>query len=166
MKKQLIILSLLGAICCSPCAVNGQTQAKPLDARGLGLGIILGEPTGINIKLLLSPPAAFDLGVAWSFVDQANVGYNFIMYADYLIHFFGVVNIPYGQFGFYCGVGGLVNIQASEFQVSLRIPLGVTYILDEVPLDIFLEIVPGMEIFPQTLFRAFGGLGVHYLIKW
>ena len=133
---------------------------------GFGAGIILGEPTGINAKLVISPPAAFDIGLAWSFTDATRPGFSFVLYGDYLFHMFDLVKVPAGQLGFYCGVGGLVNLRPDNTAVTLRIPLGVTYVFANVPLDVFLELVPGMQLFPETRVAGFAGLGIRYWFKW
>ena len=47
--------------------------------RGFGLGIIVGEPTGVSMKGWLTATTAVDGGLAWSFVK----GTSFHIHADY-----------------------------------------------------------------------------------
>ncbi|MEJ2616343.1 MAG: hypothetical protein P8Z35_15410, partial [Ignavibacteriaceae bacterium] len=41
--------------------------------RNFGLGIILGEPTGLSAKLTVNHINAFDFAAAWSFKDRGNL---------------------------------------------------------------------------------------------
>jgi len=41
-------------------------QGSVAQERGFGLGVIIGEPTGISAKLWTSPVNAFDFGLGWS----------------------------------------------------------------------------------------------------
>jgi hypothetical protein len=160
--RTIIIFALIVAVIAPAFA---QVAGIP-GVRGLGLGVILGEPTGFNVKLLISPQAAFDIGLAWSFTDATRPGFSFVVYADYLYHFFGLVRVPVGQLGFYCGVGGLLNVHTDALALCLRIPLGLAYVFENVPLDVFIELVPGMQIIPETRFAGFGGIGIRYWFKW
>ena len=47
---------------------------------GLGVGVILGEPTGISLKAWTSDKHAVDAAVAWSFSENDS----FQFHADYL----------------------------------------------------------------------------------
>ncbi len=51
--------------------------------RGFGLGVILGEPTGLSGKYWTSSTNAIDGGLAWSF---RHAGF-FHVHADYLWHY-------------------------------------------------------------------------------
>ena len=50
---------------------------------GFGLGVVLGEPTGISAKFWLTPGTALDLGLGYSFTSEKSV---FDFYADYVFH--------------------------------------------------------------------------------
>ena len=131
---------------------------------GLGLGVILGEPTGLNAKLWFSRETAMDLGLAWSFVDPPNITMQ--VYADFLFHFFGLFQVPIGQLPLYVGAGGRVIFLGNDddvpVNVAVRVPVGVAYLFESLPLDVFLELVPMMELFPATQFRFGGGIGIRY----
>jgi hypothetical protein len=53
------------------------------------------------------------------------------------------------------GTGGGISVGA-------RFPLGVLYVFRGVPLEISLELVPGLYLFPDTTFLAMGGIGIRY----
>lgn len=155
MRKVVIIIIFL--ICCS----NIFAQAS-----GFGLGIILGEPTGLNFKLWLGGPSAVDLGLAWAFFEPNTNTLQ--VYADYLFHFFELFKLPAGagRLVLYLGAGGRILVFNTEgnlpLSLGIRIPLGLTYFIPNVPMDVFLEIVPIMALLPATTFQASAGLGVRY----
>ncbi|MFQ5640590.1 MAG: hypothetical protein ACE5IR_21625 [bacterium] len=127
--------------------------------RGFGLGIILGEPTGISAKQWLSPSRAFDFALAWSLEGSDS----FIIHADYLKHTFRLIKVEKGRLPFYYGIGGRIKFDDhDDTAVGVRIPIGLTYLFAHVTLDLFVEIVPILQIYPDTDFRLNGALGLRY----
>ncbi|MBT8387347.1 MAG: hypothetical protein KJO12_08030, partial [Ignavibacteria bacterium] len=84
MKQYLIYLLLVIIISASFI----QSQDKDF-----GLGIILGEPTGVSFKYWTSSNTAFDGAVAWSFVN----GGAFHVHADYILHSFNLFHVASGR---------------------------------------------------------------------
>jgi hypothetical protein len=125
--------------------------------RKFGLGIVLGEPTGVSAKLWLGQTSAMDGVVAWSFANNPS----FTFHADYLFHFFEVFSVKEGRLPLYVGIGGAISI-APEPDFGVRIPFGVSYLFDTVPLDVFLEAAPIFLFFPATTFDFSGGIGVRF----
>ena len=64
--------TLLFALCLitSSLAFTTQTQAQT-QSGDFGLGVILGEPTGLSAKVFQGNNRAFALGAAWSFGNEA-----------------------------------------------------------------------------------------------
>lgn len=122
-----------------------------------GLGIIVGEPTGVSAKLWMSERSAIDAAAAWSFSDEAAL----TLVADYLLHNFDLINVEKGQLPVYFGVGGRVKFE-SESKVGIRIPVGLAYIFDGMPLDVFFEIVPLLDLVPDTEFDVNASIGIRY----
>ena len=110
-----------------------------------GIGIILGEPTGISGKLWTSERTAIDAAAAWSFSDDAA----FHLHADYLLHNFDLIEVDRGKLPVYFGVGGRVKFE-SDSKVGVRIPVGLTYIFEGMPIDIFFEVVPLLDLIPEA----------------
>jgi hypothetical protein len=125
--------------------------------RGFGLGIILGEPTGVSGKLWTSGQNAFDFGAAWSFQGEGNL----LLQADYVWHIFRLIPVPDGKLPFYVGVGGEV-ILADDPVIGVRVPLGLDYMFGNAPVDIFVELVPILRLAPSTDFDFAGGVGARY----
>ncbi len=129
--------------------------ARRLEKGDFGLGIILGDPAGVNLKYWTGPTTALGASVAWSVgKDKA-----FLAHVDYLFHDFEMFKVNSGRLGVYYGVGGRLKTNG-ETRVGIRIPLGVTYIFERAPLDVFFEVAPLLDIIPETKGDVQGGLGV------
>jgi len=123
----------------------------------LGLGVILGEPTGLCFKTWVGRRTAIDGAIAWSFGKEDAVHFH----ADYLIHDFSMFRARKGDLIFYYGFGARIKTQEKS-RVGARIPLGISYIFEKAPLDIFLELAPGIDLVPSTDFWVNGSIGVRY----
>ncbi len=124
---------------------------------GFGLGIILGEPTGISFKNRVGSRTAIDGGIAWSFGNNDSLH----LHIDYLFHNFNLFKEKKGKVLFYYGIGGRVKTEKKS-RVGIRVPLGINYIFEKAPLDIFLEVGPLLDLVPATEFGLTGGIGIRY----
>jgi len=90
--------TLLFALCLitSSLAFTTQTQAQT-QSGDFGLGVILGEPTGLSAKVFQGNNRAFALGAAWSFGNEASLH----LHADYLIHRFDLISVDSGRLPVY-----------------------------------------------------------------
>jgi hypothetical protein len=120
----------------------------------------LGEPTGISAKYWLDRDSAVDGAASWSLLGLGGLGFH----ADYLYHFNEIVKTRDFTIPIYVGVGGRVVI-SSGVGAGVRIPLGATYLFPQYPLDVFLEIVPGIDLLPTTTFAGGGGIGIRYYFR-
>ena len=128
--------------------------------RGTGLGIIIGEPTGFSFKHWTSSTTAFDAAIAWSFINEGA----FHIHADYLLHSFRLIDVPEGKLPFYYGIGGRLKT-SDKTRLGVRVPLGLAYIFQTAPVDIFLEVVPILDFIPKTDFRINAALGARYYFQ-
>jgi hypothetical protein len=124
---------------------------------GFGLGIILGEPTGVSGKAWLTDRTAIDMAAAWSFSDEAALH----LHADYLFHNFDLITVDTGQLPIHFGIGARVKFE-DESKLGVRIPVGLTYIFSGTPIDIFFEIVPILDLVPDTEFEANAAIGARF----
>lgn len=136
------------------------SAAEAQNRSGLGVGIIIGEPTGLTLKTWTGSTTAFDLAAAWSFSDEGS----FHVHADYLIHSFSVFNVSKGSLPFYYGVGGRIKfLDKNKFEddakIGVRIPLGLAYHFSSFQGEIFLEGVPLVDLIPETDFTFNAALG-------
>jgi len=121
------------------------------------LGIILGEPTGLSLKMWQSDNTAFDAGFAWSFGGSGSVH----VHADYLRHNWLDVNT--GSLALYYGLGARVRI-ADNPRFGVRIPIGLQFLIPDTRLSAFFEVAPLLDLAPETSFDVNGGLGLRIFI--
>ena len=126
-------------------------------AKGWGLGVILGEPTGISFKTWLNKDRAIDAAAAWSFGGEDA----FHLHGDYLFHNRTLLNFDKNVIPLYYGIGGRLRFQGQS-KFGVRFPLGVTFFIREAPIDIFLELVPILNLAPSTEFDFNGAIGARY----
>jgi hypothetical protein len=132
------------------------------DHGGLGLGVIIGEPTGFTAKYWLSNPTAVDLTAAWSFEDP---GY-FALNSDFLYHNFDLFKVDHGELPVYIGVGGRVEFpEHGDTRVGVRIPVGIAYEFHGAPIEIFGELAPIVDFVPDTHARLNGGIGIRFYFR-
>jgi len=128
--------------------------------KGLGAGIIIGEPTGISLKGWMTSTTAVDAGIAWSFIDDGSVH----VHGDYLVHF-NVFNTT-SKIPLYVGIGGRIkfknNKKITDNRIGVRVPLGIDFMLNNAPVDIFIELVPVLDLSPKTDINFNGAVGIRY----
>lgn len=140
-------------------AANGNTK-------GIGLGVIAGEPTGLSLKKWIDGRSAVDGALAWSFVD----GTSFQTHIDYLRHRYDMTKQTNEQLPFYYGVGGRIALtekgkKDDDVRIGVRIPIGLAYMFKDEPVDIFIERAPVIDIIPETEFNLNGAVGVRVYLK-
>ena len=122
-----------------------------------GMGVILGEPTGVSAKLWLTDRTAIDAAAAWSFSHEAALH----LHADYLLHNFDLITVEQGRLPVHFGIGGRVKFE-DDSRFGIRIPVGLTYIFDGAPIDIFFEVVPILDLVPDTDFDLNAAIGARF----
>lgn len=148
--KSILLLSLF----LLTTATAGFCQANKGD---FGAGVILGSPSGLSAKLWTSHTSAFDFGVGWDFQNQNSVYMN----ADYLWHNFNLFDVNQGQLPLFYGIGGRLTAGGTG-RVGIRIPVGVDYLFEKDPIDVFFEVAPILDLAPSTQFDANAGIGIRY----
>jgi hypothetical protein len=145
-------------------------QMSNAQERKFGLGIILGEPTGVSAKLWTSPTTAFDFGLGWSvggdrignYEGSYNGGSRVHFHMDYLWHSFDAIHST-ERFPLYYGIGGRINTGAGyNSSAAVRGVIGLAWMPHETPIDVFLELVPSLQITSSTGFAIDAGLGARY----
>ncbi|MFH1687401.1 MAG: hypothetical protein ABIE70_07755 [bacterium] len=160
MGKLLILAALLQIGLSAAAADDGSKTSN--DAYGsVGLGVIIGEPTGISFKGWLGSKSAIDAAVAWSFEKHARLH----IHADYLLHTFNLIPVEKGRLPMYYGIGGRFTFREDDHDdlIGIRFPIGLEYLFDELPLDIFLELVPVLDLAPKTEVDFNGAIGIRYV---
>ncbi len=153
MRKLILIFALL--VLFMPAAHSETAQEGQF-----GLGVIAGEPTGPCFKLWTSQRTAIDGAAAWSFAKNAGMH----LHADYLFHNFDLIDVDKGRLPLYYGIGGRIRFGEGngDDNIGIRIPVGLAYLVENVPLDVFFEIVPILDLAPDTDLDFTAALGVRY----
>jgi len=164
MKKFLLFSMILGMI----------VLVKPALAqdRGFGLGIILGEPTGLSAKLWTSKINAFDFGLGVSiggdrisYTGNYNNGNRVHFHIDYLWHAFNAISSS-ESLPLYYGLGLRFNSGAGyDGSVGVRGVLGIAWFPPSTPIDIFFELVPVLQVTSSFGFGVDAGLGIRYFFQ-
>jgi len=159
MKRTLVALIVI-AIACASAGAAPKQQVNAVHPGLFELGLYLGEPTGLSAKYWINRSNAIEGVAAWAFSQ----GF-LVVAADYLFNFPDIVKIEGETFPLYFGAGAIMRVDMGTgggISVGARFPLGVLYVFRGVPLEISLELVPGLYLFPDTAFLAMGGIGIRY----
>ena len=159
--NRIILISIITILFCF-----GNLNAQD---KGFGIGIILGEPTGLSMKFWTSYNTAVDIAAAWSFFH----GDAFHLHADYLYHNFSLIKLDFDQLPFYIGIGGRIKFvevvhagnDEHHYRLGVRIPVGLNYLPSKIPFDFFVEVVPLLDLVPETDFDINGGIGFRYFFR-
>lgn len=127
--------------------------------KGVGLGVLLGEPTGLSAKFWTSPNNAVGAGLSWSFRKHGFIH----IHADYLWHFPRAVASS-ERFVLSAGIGGRLGA-GHDAVLGVRVPFALAWWPAGVPLDLFLELAPCIDLVPATDFAVMGGLGIRWFFQ-
>ena len=120
-----------------------------------GAGLELGAPTGITAKLFVTPNQAIDFGLGDLYHNYYVGADGLHLYADYLWHPLSLADVEAFKLPFYIGVGGRAwffneNCGANDCGASIigvRVPIGISFDFNNVPLDVFLQVVPTLDFY-------------------
>jgi hypothetical protein len=106
----------------------------------VGLGVVLGNPTGISAIYWTGDHSAIQLNMGYLMAREEHL----LLSADFLVHpwiFYQKEDLikPYLGLG-----GGLGFI--SDLSISVRLPLGTSYFFSAFPIEAFAELDPGLQL--------------------
>ena len=135
------------------------TNALALERKKFGVGVIAGEPTGITVKYMLDDKSAIDAAIGW----ETSGDNEFHIHGDYLYHMNDLIKVPQGKLPLYFG-GGLrfIDREKKDNKLGIRIPVGIEYLFGNVPLGAFFELVPILNLTPDTEFDFEAGIGIRF----
>ncbi len=132
---------------------------------GLGVGLIAGSPTGLSMKYWTGKNAAIDAAAEWSTSGNDK----FYFHADYLLHDYSLIkqtNVKV-KLPVYYGIGAHFEFKDNtsgkgndDDILAIRVPIGVSFQFTDSRLEAFAEIVPALELSPDTdldISAAIGG---------
>jgi len=168
MKRALITVAMVTLL-----AIASQAQESPsgnsntasptmlesmdIDQR-FGAGVIFGEPTGVSLKYFLTEKTAIDGAIGWGFHRETDLH----LHSDYLWHVHDFYPVSEGQLSLYFGAGLRVKFRDGEDRIGVRVPVGVSYRLENRPVDVFLEVAPILDVTPSTRGGFTAGIGARY----
>ncbi len=142
-------------------AIILSTNVAKAQSTRIGIGIILGSPTGFSMKFKLNRINALAFNAGWSFGHDEKLH----LTGDYLFHFpEAFPESP--DFVPYVGLGGRFIISdPGEDKLGVRFGGGLEYTYE--PFGFFLELFPVINIIPKTDFDLEGGIGarIYFPIK-
>ncbi len=159
--KRLIALSLI--LCSAFVAATAepiQLAGKPADGP-MGLGIFLGQPTGVTFELDLTEASWLDFKAAWDFAEKGD-GYSIMLQGNYELAFPDMIAIETATFTPFVGGGVLVNLYDGGANFGVRVPGGVSYRFRNAPFELFLEVGLDIYLYPGFDPDPSGGLGARY----
>jgi hypothetical protein len=132
---------------------------------GFGIGVVAGDPSGLAWALRGGGNTMLQGALGYSAVHgslHANV--------DLIMELARLHSDEAPNLGFplYVGIGGRLRIgdygnkdnDNDDPGIGLRIPCGIQMVPATVPLDLYLEIVPVVRLFPETGAGIDAGLGI------
>ncbi len=132
--------------------VNPMVDDNPIDRTGKwGVGLILGDPSGLTLKYWQNEDRAFDFSIG-SQLGDGGLGIN----ADYLFHLRPFQEAP--EAPVYVGGGLFLGGSSSSFSTGARAVFGITYLFED-PFDIFFELAPKFYVAPALEFSMSLSIG-------
>ena len=124
----------------------------------LGAGMMLGEPTGASIKYFLNEENAIDGGIGWSFTGDNNLH----IHSDYLWHNYDLfADVGGDRMPIYYGIGARAKF-GGDTRVGIRGPVGVSYMLENIPVDVFAEAGPILDFTPGLRISFTAAIGARF----
>lgn len=139
----------------------------PLAARAdVGIGLNLGEPTGINVRV--GQDRTLEATAGW---DLKKSGTNVVLLGDVLFHGRSLMSssplkgiYPYAGVGLGFWMWDSKNDDDDKAGVWGEVPLGLDFRF-AIPLELTIHIDPGIDVIPQTSACIHWGLGLRYWLK-
>jgi hypothetical protein len=138
-------LAVALAIATPARADTDEDGAHVAEKGALGIGIILGEPTGVTAKLYIKDDQAIQAAVGSAFI-----GGGLQLHADYVFHPYILQTRPSFVLPVYFGPGVRVidytnGRDDSSFAIGARLVGGLLFDFKDVPLDAFVEVAGVLE---------------------
>lgn len=157
---KIVVVVLVSLIMSSLAFSKGNFGDTEVKFDKVGVGIVLGDPLGIAVKLWNGKETAFDGVIS---LGQSRT---FYVHADYLFHNYEILksmakDVKGGELVFYYGGGAYLSFwNTNVIGLGARLPIGVEYLSN--PFDIYFELAPAFAITPAMGLGLYGGLGVRF----
>ncbi len=131
--------------------------------RGLGIGVIVGDPTGLSAKVWTTQQNALQFALAWRTQDPF-LGTRVSFSGDYLWHSFNAIRSS-ERFPVFYGAGlELASGGGGTSALGLRGVVGIAWLSRSAPIDVFIQVVPVLVLNPSTDIEIGAGIGIRFYI--
>jgi hypothetical protein len=146
MRKLLLTTVIFGAVLAA--------RATPARA-DFGLGLFLGEPTGLDFKIGIGPRSGLDIVLGFNTFRDGRDGYGHLTYlVTPLIAQGDAVTVPLRV-----GIGAAVFGTSNDLNVAVRAPFEIGLRLRRSPLEFYGEIALALVFVDPVGLDVQGGLG-------
>lgn len=154
MIKKSVILLILS---CSFIFAEGVNNQKKF-----GLGVMVGEPSGISGKYYFNEVNAIDFGIGYSIATDGK----FNLHVDYLYHIEDLFDIR-EKIVLHYGFGAKIKTYSNEDDAfGIRGVVGLTWSPENLPVDGFIEIAPVFKLLPSTELELDLSIGGRYYFNF
>jgi hypothetical protein len=151
----LVLAILLGAA--SPAA------AQERDRGALGLGLILGSPTGLSLEYSLGESSSLHFALGVDGFDNRGRDDDFYFHVMWRFYLAELASTPDFTLPVYIGVGPFVSdLGDDNIGLGARVPFGIAMSFANAPIDIFLEIPVYLQVIDDVDLAIGAALGFHY----
>lgn len=173
--KPTVLLALAAAATLTTASIAPDVaEARPRPRKGkkfvanktFGIGVMFGAPTGFSAKWFYGRSTAFDFGVGVFRRWRDRDGLHF--HADHLWHPVSLASTPAFELPLYVGVGARVlDFDGGGDAIGVRVPLGIAFDFNNVPLDVFIELAVVLDVFLDVPADNYdgdlnGAIGIRY----
>lgn len=158
--------AIRSAVCIAALACASTASAQVGGSRDFGLGLILGNPTGVSAKGYLSPQHAIDGAVGFGILG----GEHLRLHADFLWQF-PIHSWPVGDLDLHAGIGAMLAAYSHHHDhdhdhgglgLGARGPVGLSLSFRDAPFDIFLEVALGIWLVKKVSANLDAAIGGRY----
>ena len=157
-----------------PVLRSGLPAASPHSGT-FGIGLQVGSPTAITVKLAGPHESGLAFGVGAGFGYGSGFGASLWLHVDYLFHLATLLDGDGVDLGVYAGPGLFATIFGRNYGFGyagqpylnnwdyvgfgIRVPIGLSLAFETFPLEVFLELDPALSLFPGLGFGIGASLG-------
>ena len=141
---------------------SGIAFSDNVGGRGnFGLGLAVGDPSGLSAKYMFSGKTGFSTTVGWKTSGDTEINASF----DLLFHKYNSVKIRGTVSPVYGGTGLRLKNRGNEEgvdELAIRIPIGIELFFRELSVGAFAELVPTLKVKPDTKTTLQLAFGIRY----
>ena len=144
------------------CGLSAVVNADA-PARRIGIGVVAGEPSGLSLKINFTDQHSIQSHLAYSFDDDEAERMQLTL--DYLAHQDPKADGTIAGMRGYAGIGVLYKFEdgGTEELWGGRVPLGIVWETADLPVEVFIELVPVINLSPETEFDWNAGIGFRFV---